>query len=211
MATATDQHLAFTNFVDSTLNTPYLNFEFQKILEEKRLQIIPLYSYESIIYDFTHLKEKDSEKLIRYLEKGIDVYRQTYKLTKGYAPLDKEIQIQIPTLIKDFHSGIPIQPPNVSAAPLPIVPNFGCRNKNNRDKGIKKFINLCVESKNIISSVDMYSSYLKWSYDHGFDVCSSPTLTKYFRDSDKHFTESLSEKGRSQGWYLITPQMSDNK
>jgi len=79
------------------------------------------------------------------------------------------------------------------------------KNKNNKEQGLIQFVALCREVKTITSSVDMYNNYRRWCLQNGYGYYSSPTLTKYLRYSDKRPLESVSEKGRSQGWYLQTP------
>lgn len=199
-----DRRIQFLNFIDTLLNTPNLNLYFQDILEEKRLQLIPLFPFEQLTQSID-LPQEDIHQLIQYLEEAIKQFRNGYKLTHGYGPLESEIKKELPRMIEDYQNKIQIQEIKLPSVEIPPIPPIAPRNRNNREQGINSFIGLCQENRNIISSVDMYSAYLKWCSENGYGSCSSPTLTKYFRDSDKGMTESLNEKGRSQGWYLTPP------
>ena len=200
-----DTRYQFSTFINTVLNTPSLNLLMQEILEENRLQIVPFLLRETVDPD---LKDLD-HKLLTYLEEGIQRYRHQYKLHNGYAPLERDIRLEILRLKNCYANAEPLALPIVMPleiqAPLPPFPPVLPRNRNNREQGIHQFIGECRESKTIISSVDMFNSYNKWCNEHGFGTSSSPTLTKYLRDSDKKHTESVSEKGRSQGWYLSVP------
>jgi hypothetical protein len=199
-----DPRTQFSSFIDTVLNTHNLNLFFQDILEERRLQLVPLFQFD--LKDYVEIVPPEKEDdLMKYLNRAIKQFRNEYKSTHGYGPLEDEIKAHLPQMFQDFQNGIPINEIALPPIDLPPLPALVPRNRNNREQGINLFIGLCKESRNIISSVDMYSSYFRWCGENGYGTCSSPTLTKYFRDSDKRATESLNEKGRSQGWYLTPP------
>lgn len=180
------------------------------------------------------IDSKNKEAFRNFAIPRLGLLKQRYFDKHGHAMKDEELRKVLPTLISKFLSLDPSKSEGpktenasdlagenedialiekdleslteltVSTAPMrasdPMV-----RHRNNKEQSILQFIMLCNESKSIISSVDMYNNYRKWCTQSGVGYCSAPTLTKYLRESDRKHTESVSEKGRSQGWYLTTP------
>jgi hypothetical protein len=164
----------------------------------------------------------------QYLITELTLIKRRYLMTHNHNLRDADIVTRIPGLVQKWahpeteSSDSKISAPSVEI-PTPAVsstsqPPEGSRNldvsqvtipavsrKSNKEQGLIQFVALCQPIRTITSSVDMFTSYRRWTHQNGYGYYSSPTLTKFLRCSDKRPYESVSEKGRSQGWYLQTP------
>jgi len=167
------------------------------------------------------------ERCRQYVITELTLIKRRYLLTHNHNLKDPELIQRIPSLVQkwiaaDRHadlrnnegnseierieesnsdSDVPQRTIVLTELNIPLI----TKNKNNKEQGLIQFVALCREVKTITSSVDMYNNYRRWCLHNGYGYYSSPTLTKYLRYSDKRPLESVSEKGRSQGWYLQTP------
>ena len=170
----------------------------------------------SSLCEISGIDDTNKEAFRAYAIPRLTLFKQRYFDKNGHAIKDEELRKALPSIVEKFLRGdkgdediqnLP-DPTERTLPPLsiPNLPtNLPTRHRNNKEQSILQFISLCRESKSITSSVDMYNNYRRWCTTSGFGYCSAPTLTKYLRESDRKQTESVSEKGRSQGWYLITP------
>ena len=204
-------------FLNNILNFPSTNALLHEVLSARGLEVTMKTPISSLCEIPHGIDDTNKEAFRAYAIPRLTLIKQRYFDKNGHALKDEELKKVLPSLAENFLSGdkekdIGENPTNPTELALPTLelPNIplqpgATRHRNNKEQSILQFISLCRESKSITSSVDMYNNYRRWCTNNGFGYCSAPTLTKYLRESDRKQTESVSEKGRSQGWYLITP------
>lgn len=205
-------------FLNNILNHPATTMLVHDVLAARGLEITTKTPLNAICdaTALTGIDDGNREAFRNYAIPRLTILKQRYAEKNGHAMKDEELKKALPSLINKFLN-VPTDSTeedkeleslvgNLSiSAPSVRINNGTLRHRNNKEQPILQFISLCTESKNIISSVDIYNSYCRWCLQNGAEQCSAPTLTKYLRDSERKHTESVSEKGRSQGWYLTPP------
>ena len=206
-------------FLNNVLNFPSTNALLNEVLESRGLEVTMKTPISSMC-EIVGIDETNKEAFRAYAIPRLTLHKQRYFDKNGHAIKDEELKKVLPSLAEKFLKGdkeedvemvtgagrvLSTGYPQLQIPNLPPQPSQSTKHRNNKEQSILQFISLCRESKSITSSVDMYNNYRRWCTTNGFGYCSAPTLTKYLRESDRKLTESVSEKGRSQGWYLITP------
>ena len=223
------------NFLNTLMNFTNTSMILHDVLAAKGLEIVPATPVPALInethltpIDATPTRDGLSlrDRCKQYLITELTLIKRRYLLTHNHNLRDAELIQRIPGLVQkwvnnDPHNS-PAEPTIEPAAPASsngstgatgpariidvnqvVLPNV--TRKSNKEQGLIQFVALCQEIKTITSSVDLYNAYRRYAQQNGYGYYSSPTLTKYLRCSDKRPLESVSEKGRSQGWYLQTP------
>jgi len=197
------------SFLNTLLNYPNTSLIVYDILSARGFDLVTAPSLNAIIQNCVP-KEELRTDLQDYLLTGLEQFKRQYFLNHHTSPSIDLLKENLFTLLEKWKQGIttidPVTLPVDSIVPLSDL-NLSVlgKTKSNKEQGIFQFISLCREVKTITSSVDMYNMYRRWCISNGYGYYSAPTLTKYLRASDKRHLESVSEKGRSQGWYLILP------
>lgn len=190
---------SLTDQFNTLLDKPQALGVLNGVLHPRGYQLAELTPTQELIAPaINSLPENQREACKNYLETAIKLIRQRHFVHNGLPLHDDQVRQGLPGLIERFLTG---------DTSLTTAETTGdqAKGKNLKEQGILQFISLCAPSTVIMSSVDMYNNYRRWVDQNGYGYCSSPTLTKYLRDSIRKQAESVSEKGRSQGWYLITP------
>jgi len=212
-------------FLNLLLNFTNTSSILHTVLESHNLEIVLISPLNILLKDkyFKDVPEQERKKCHDYVLNTLTQFKQRYLNRNNYNPSILELKNKAIKLITKWNSKTKDEDSNLeesdiedsskfesSRKDIPLselsLPTLG-KNKTNKEQGLIQFISLCQEIKNITSSVDMYSNYRRWCLHHGYGYYSSPTLTKYLRASDKRLLESVSDKMRSQGWYLQTPDV----
>ena len=190
----------FNNLLDQTGSLPVLN----ESLRPRGYQLAELTPPIGLLGEnLNRVPDAQKENCRDFLISAVHTLRQRQFQQTGTPLHDEQVRAQLPGLVDKFLAGDTSL--LVATAPGPVVNALLARNKNIKEQGISQFIALCTDSNVIMSSVDLYNNYRRWSEQNGYSCSSSPTLSKYLRNSDKKHRECLSEKSRSQGWQLATP------
>lgn len=196
-------------FLNNLLSFPMTTALLHEVLSSKGLEITTRIPLPNLVSEFEEtikakVPEENRDNCRHYLLNGLASIRKQHLDQHNHSISGDELRRTVSTLIEKFLSGAPDIPITLDLIPE-LLPTDATKTKTNKEQGITQFISLCKESKAILSSVDMYNHYRRWCHHNGYGYCSAPTLTKYLRESDKKESESVSDKKRSQGWYLITP------
>lgn len=223
------------NFLNTIMNFANTSIILHDYLASKNMEIVLSTPIPSLISDTyldpidlilngepNVLINSAKERCRQYLITELSLIKRRYLITHNHNLKDSDIIQRIPSLVQkwidiDLQKNTNLDheeespPNNESEIPKTTlhlteinIPQIS-KNKNNKEQGLIQFVALCREIKTITSSVDMYNNYRRWCLQNSYGYYSSPTLTKYLRYSDKRALESVSDKGRSQGWYLQTP------
>lgn len=151
-------------------------------------------------YLLTHNHNLRDSEIIQRIPALIQKWITTDSRPSAFSPIESSVSIVIDDAAGATGATGPNRSIDLTQVPVPSVPK-----KSNKEQGLIQFVALCQPIKTITSSVDLYNGYRRFCSQNGYGYYSSPTLTKYLRCSDKRPLESVSEKGRSQGWYLQMP------
>jgi hypothetical protein len=185
------------SFLETLETSPVYRGIFYSFLEHKSLILLPksVMLNQAIDLCSKFFDPENIDESLKKIQDDINTFCKDNFIKNGHHPTSDEIKLIVQEKISSMLN-VPLD--EIISQETPS------KSKSNKEIGICTFISLCKESRSITSSVDMYTNYKKWCLSNSYGIYSSPTLTKYLRDSDKRAREVLSDKGRSQGWYLIS-------